>query len=99
MKQKQYGTNQPYGRNVSHGQKAVDPLKRDEWTEKLFSIMGLPRSEGRGPIEAVKNDGITPGSVSVSHGQKAVDPLKRIFTFSVAVLDRESPTVRRPWTH
>jgi len=37
---------------VSHGQKAVDPLKHVIRLVLDLALQGLPRSEGRGPIEA-----------------------------------------------
>src|SRR6266540_2799048 len=59
---------------VSHGQKAVDPLKHEPLQPRRPRHEGLPRSEGRGPIEASKEN--TRGAMSSG-----------------------SPTVRRPWTH
>src|SRR6266545_2830637 len=62
-------------RFVSHGQKAVDPLKLDGFVGPRPPGAGLPRSEGRGPIEAYYQ-GRVDLHPPVSHGQKAVDPLK-----------------------
>ncbi len=46
----------PYGpaqeSPVSHGRKAVDPLKLVTWLQKEQVTRSLPRSKGRGPIEA-----------------------------------------------
>jgi len=39
-------------------------------------LIGLPRSEGRGPIEALEDGQVKELDLAVSHGQKAVDPLK-----------------------
>ncbi len=86
---------------VSHGQKAVDPLKLAAYLAIGAVLTGLPRSEGRGPIEArlwLKESRATTPPV-VSHGQKAVDPLKHVVPAREEQLAAWSPTVRRPWTH
>src|SRR6266542_2832066 len=61
---------------VSHGQKAVDPLKPGMACRSCPAIWRLPRSEGRGPIEAPRRCHDRRRAEDVSHGQKAVDPLK-----------------------
>ncbi len=61
---------------VSHGQKAVDPLKQVLLWEYVPRLVCLPRSEGRGPIEALLAGVTSMHLLQVSHGQKAVDPLK-----------------------
>src|SRR6266545_2448507 len=64
---------------VSHGQKAVDPLKPASNPVAYPQYRdSLPRSEGRGPIEAARTQRrARPRPCGqVSHGQKAVDPLK-----------------------
>src|SRR6266545_1389728 len=62
---------------VSHGQKAVDPLKRP----RTLSGSPLPSyvSHGQKAVDPLKLDRVARGSVhlAVSHGQKAVDPLKQ----------------------
>jgi len=44
-------------RLVSHGQKAVDPLKLGRSGQFGTPSTRLPRSEGRGPIEALRASG------------------------------------------
>src|SRR6266542_1852538 len=84
---------------VSHGQKAVDPLKPEYVDRPSFSKICLPRSEGRGPIEASWAWSTPMILCKVSHGQKAVDPLKHVYGRRCDMDNLQSPTVRRPWTH
>jgi len=84
---------------VSHGQKAVDPLK----------LRDVPRAEPRrlvshgqkavDPLKPRRRPAAAAPAGSVSHGQKAVDPLKPKSLARRGRVFLGSPTVRRPWTH
>ena len=58
-----------------HGRKVAAPLKREYRLVNLGTPLGLPRPQGRGPIEASAFSGCFSAS-SPFHGRKAVAPLK-----------------------